>query len=117
MNLVEAFQRSDKFISFSLIISTILSFLVLTIYLIYYPLLPPKLPLFYSLPWGQSQLVAKPEFVLLPGMLLILTLVNSLIVYHLHESQEVLKKMLMSTLVILSLIISITGIRIIYIFI
>jgi hypothetical protein len=38
--------------------------------------LPVKIPLFYSLPWGEEQLVNKQLFFILPGLMLVFSLLN-----------------------------------------
>lgn len=42
----------------------------------FWPQLPPKVPLLYSRPWGEDQLVTKPLIFLLPGTATLLTLIN-----------------------------------------
>jgi len=38
--------------------------------------LPPEVPLLYSKPWGEEQLVKKPFILFLPGLATIFTLIN-----------------------------------------
>ena len=38
--------------------------------------LPPQVPVVYSRPWGEEQLLSKPFIILLPGLATLLTLIN-----------------------------------------
>lgn len=50
--------------------------------------LPPLVPLWYTLPWGEGQL-AQPSFLLIiPGLTFILGQINSLLVWKLAKKQE-----------------------------
>lgn len=51
-------------------LSFLFSFLVLGIIGLSYRLLPEKIPLFYSRPWGREQLAQKQLFFLVPGLML-----------------------------------------------
>lgn len=84
--------------------------------LILYNHLPTKLPLFYSLPWGQKQLISKQGFLFLPATLVMLAVVNTLITFQLHTAQQVLKKVLLFSIVFVNLIVLITALKILLIF-
>lgn len=84
--------------------------------LILYNHLPTKLPLFYSLPWGQKQLISKQGFLFLPATLVVLAAVNTLITFQLHTAQQVLKKVLLFSIVFVNLIVLITALKILLIF-
>lgn len=75
--------------------------------------LPPKLPLFYSLPWGEMQLATHQQFLILPAIISILTLINLLIFWQLHESQYFFKKILLVSSITVSLILTVTFVKII----
>lgn len=115
--IIKLLTKSDKFFLFPLTISTF-SFLFITIFFfLFYQKLPPKLPLFYSLPWGEPQLGSKEQFLLLPTILILTTLTNTLIASQLHPLQFVLKRILMLSLVFINLIILVTALKILLIFI
>lgn len=46
------------------------------LYAIFYQFMPPLVPLLFSRPWGQSQLISKNLFILLPASVTILFLIN-----------------------------------------
>lgn len=79
--------------------------------------LPNKLPLFYSLSWGDNQLATLQQFFIIPGVLLLVTLGNLIISWQLHVSQSFFKKVLLISSLINTLILTITFIKIVFIFI
>lgn len=110
-------NSSDKYFSISITVTIISIIVILAFFLIFYSRLPDTLPLFYSLPWGENQLAAKQQFLLLPIILTLICLVNSLISSQLHSVQYLLKRMLLFSLIIIDLILVITTLKIILIFI
>lgn len=107
--------NSDPYIFFSLLlvsISIILTFLII----LTGQLLPNRLPLFYSLPWGQSQLVNKNQLLIIPAAISLISLVNFIILSHLHQSQDFFKKILIFTSVLSFILLMITAIKIVLIF-
>jgi len=82
-----------------------------------YERLPSELPLFYSLPWGEGQLVPIFQIVVLPSLTVIITLTNLLVSWHLHESQFLLKRMISIFSASLSLLITLAALRIMWLFI
>ncbi|MBI2040133.1 hypothetical protein HYT18_03600 [Candidatus Microgenomates bacterium] len=79
--------------------------------------LPNKLPLFYSLPWGDNQLATHQQFFIIPAIIMLIALGNLAISWHLHLSQTFFKKILMISSLINTLILSLTYLKIIFIFI
>lgn len=96
-----------------LIISAVLAIFIL----LFFKHLPDKLPLFYSLSWGENQLVDHNQFLIIPASIVLVTLVNLLIVGQLHNQQSFFKKVLLINTFIVSLILVITFIKILLIFI
>lgn len=91
-------------------------FIGLTILLIS-PLLPPKLPLFYSLPWGEEQLTAPLQFFTIPAISILITLLNLTISSNLHSAQLLFKKILIVSSLLSTLILTITFVKIVFIFV
>ncbi len=79
--------------------------------------LPDKLPLFYSFTWGPNQLASHREFFLLPLTVAVITLVNLFLSRQLHQSQYFFKLILTATSLMISLILTITFVKIVLIFI
>lgn len=94
---------------------TVSAFIALTI-LFFFTSLPKKLPLFYSLPWGESQLASHQQFFILPATIVLIALANLIVSWQLHQSQTFFKKILLASSLITTLILTITFIRIIFIF-
>lgn len=81
------------------------------------PFLPPKLPLFFSLTWGDSELVDKTQLLIIPASLAALMLFNLIIYWRLSENQLLLRKILIFTGLVTTAIIMVSFARMILIFI
>ena len=79
--------------------------------------LPFQLPLFYSKPWGESQMVNLLQFTILPTTSVLFTLINYSISWYLHDSQILFKRVLALSSLIYAILIFITSVKIITIFI
>lgn len=75
--------------------------------------LPSKLPLFYSLPWGDEQLATHQQFLIIPASITLITILNLVISAQLHPSQSFFKKAVLSSSVVVSLILTIVFIKVI----
>ena len=64
----------------------------------YFDSLPPQLPLFYSLPWGQSQLVSPQYLYLLPLSSLIILFIDVFFILFLAKQKLLSTILLISTL-------------------
>lgn len=94
-----------------------LSLLMVVIILALYRFLPPKLPLFYSLPWGEKQLAGKEQLLIIPSSIALVSLGNLIFSWHLHSSQDIFKKILYFSSLLITLLMTITFLKIILIFI
>lgn len=101
-------------ISFTLVL---LSLLMTLFIVIAFRFLPPKLPLFYSLPWGEKQLAGKFQLLIIPAIIISVAFFNLIISRQLHPSQVFFKKILLLSSVLISLILTITFLKIVFIFI
>lgn len=101
-------------ISFTLVL---LSLLMTLFIVIAFRFLPPKLPLFYSLPWGEKQLAGKFQLLIIPAIIISVAFFNLIISRQLHPSQVFFKKILLFSSILISLILTITFLKIIFIFI
>lgn len=95
----------------------IISFILSMVILFGMRSLPPQLPLFYSLSWGDNQLATHREFLLIPAIIIVITVFNSVISWQLHPSQSFFKKILLFSPLVISLLFTITFIKIILNFI
>lgn len=96
-----------------LIISLIITIIILTLF----KFLPPKLPLFYSLPWGEGQLATSEQFLIIPASISAVALLNLIIFGQLHNQQYFFKKVLLLSSIAVTIILIITFIKIILMFI
>lgn len=94
-----------------------LSLFLTLIILVFFKNLPPKLPLFYSLPWGERQLATHLQLLIIPALMSIISLINLIISWQLHQSLEFFKKTLLTASFISCIIFSVTFVKIITIFI
>lgn len=70
--------------------------------------LPPQIPLYYSLPWGQSQLAPASSLFILPTISLVLLLINHLFAISLTKTSALLSRLLVVISLIFSLLSLIT---------
>lgn len=98
-------------------IPLLLSSLITLFIAIYTRFLPSKLPLFYSLPWGEKQLASNLQLLIIPASITLVTLSNLIISWQLHSSQSFFKNILLFSSLLVSLILIITFFKIILIFI
>ncbi len=78
--------------------------------------LPKKLPLFYSLPWGEGQLVTLSQFLIIPALVSALALFNLLVFWQLKSSQNFLKQILIYSTLLSTAVLMLSFIKIILIF-
>lgn len=111
------FNNPDKYFSYPLIF-TLISVIVSSIFLtLTINKLPSQLPLFYSLPWGESQLIPTTQIFLLPIIMMASLLINFFISSQLHQSQIILKRMLTLNTIAIDVILLITIFKVLTIFI
>lgn len=79
----------------------------------FYPKLPPLIPLYYSHPWGESQLAGPIFLLLLPGTSFFFTFLNLALAVNFLEKRKFLSIILSWTSVIVSLFSLITLAKII----
>lgn len=108
MNSLARYQLTTPFV---------LSFCLTVLILLLPKFLPSKLPLFYSLPWGEAQLTNQNKFFIIPVACLTIHIVNILVYRQLHPQQIMLKQILSLTSLLCSLILTLTFLKIITTFI
>lgn len=110
-------KQQDPIIFWLNFISLLFVLIILSLFALSLSRLPSKLPLFYSLPWGEGQLVNLSQFIILPATAILVLLVNLTVSWHLHPSQVVAKRMLSASTALVSFLLFLTAVRIIFIFI
>jgi len=77
--------------------------------------LPPEIPIFYSRPWGDEQLIARPFILLLPGLATVFSLINLKLAGIFFSSEKALTYFLVWFNLIVTLLAVITFWRILFI--
>lgn len=95
----------------------ILSLVMTAVIMILFKFLPPKLPLFYSIAWGNGQLATQKQFLIIPASISLITILNLVISRQLHPSQSFFKKVLLISSIVASVILITTFIKIILMFV
>jgi hypothetical protein len=75
--------------------------------------LPPKLPFFYSRPWGEEQLVSPFMLFLLPALGLVIFFINSFVSALLPKEEKLMKQVLSITFAVFNFLSLVTLIQII----
>lgn len=75
--------------------------------------LPPVLPFFYSLPWGEQQLIALPFFLISPMLIPLFFLIQIIIAVKMYRNYAILTRLLFFSLCTFSLLLGITLVKIV----
>jgi len=86
------------------LLSVLIGIFQITAIILTHKTIPPEVPLFYSLRWGQSQLVNSFFLFLLPGISLIMLLLN-LVISFIFFDKEKRDYFLVRTMIVFSFII------------
>lgn len=113
----ESFVTSNQLVLWITLFLIVLSLILSIVILLGLKSLPPKLPLFYSLPWGNDQLASHQELLLIPAIIIMITLLNLVVSWQLHSSQSFFKGILVYSPLVISLLLIVTFIKIIFNFI
>lgn len=115
--LLKFYKYQDKIVLWSMFFSIMFALFIFIAWASNYRFLPPQLPLYYSLPWGDGQLVDKSQFIILPSIIILIMLVNLIISWHLHPSQLAIKRILMISTSVIGLVILMSVLKILFIFV
>lgn len=105
MNALFNNLKNDKMIFFSLIATTVFIVLNLTIILFFYQSLPPYIPLYNQMPWGEPRLGTKIE-IFIPSVLILAIIIFNFFISGLYYQKIPLISRLFT---ITSLLISFLG--------
>lgn len=84
--------------------SLILIILQVVAILVSWRALPPEVPLFYSRPWGEEQLIGQIGLFLIPCFSFLVLLINFTILKFVSKKESLLRQILISTAAFFSLI-------------
>lgn len=118
MSLLESFSLLGKFWQEKLngsIIKWNIFIIIIQIALIFYKfsVLPSRIPLFYSLPWGELRLVNYSYIFILPGLSLFFAMINNLLAVYYYININVISRLLIIFSLLFSLFSLISLIQII----
>ena len=118
MNILKRFinfyQHQDSILFWATSTSILLALFLTILFLSTLDQLPNQIPLFFSLPWGDNQLAQKNQFAILPALIILITLGNLIITWHLHTSQLTIKRIILLSTTVLSVFTFVAGMHIIY---
>jgi hypothetical protein len=115
--IINFYQKSDKYVFYSSFTAIFSILIIINAFAWYYPDLPSQIPIYYALPWGDSQMGELSQFAIMPFIIVLIWLSNLFITWHLHDSQVVLKRLLAGTTITSSIILTITAVKILRIFV
>ncbi|HAP37738.1 hypothetical protein A2574_00530 [Candidatus Shapirobacteria bacterium RIFOXYD1_FULL_38_32] len=75
--------------------------------------LPPQVPLFYSLPWGEPQLAPASQLFFLPTFSIVFSLINNLLAATIFSKTTLLSKLLVVSSLVISILSLVTLFQII----
>ena len=110
-------KLTKRFYIWTSVTSLIISLILILIIFFLFRYLPPRLPLFYSFSWGESQLASHYQFYIIPLSIILITFINLLISAQLHSSQLFFKKGLLLSSLVITTILTITIIKIVFVFV
>ncbi len=68
--------------------------------IIVWTFLPPQVPLFYTRPWGEEQLVHPANLFILPGLGLLVFLINLFILSFVPKEEKLISQILISLILV-----------------
>ncbi len=87
-------KSTDRTIKLSFQITYIFLGAQVGLLLFFWKRLPPQLPLFYSHPWGEKQLVDPIFLALLPGISAVVSMANLAMIFTLTKNEKFLNQLL-----------------------
>lgn len=112
MQFLNIFQ--DSLISWVIKLNCIVTGLEFLILVIVWKFIPPQVPLFYSRPWGNEQLVDKKTLFLIPAASLALNIINLLLGNYFLGKEKLLAKFFIFTDFLINLLLIITFVEILF---
>lgn len=96
--------QSDKIIGFSFLFSLFLILLSLLPIVLFYSKLPPVIPLFNQMPWGEERLSEKQNILILPAIALFVFIANFSIASFLYEKMPLVCRIIFTTSLLVCLL-------------
>lgn len=103
--------QSDKIMWFSFIFSFFLVAVSLLFIAFFYKQLPPVIPLFNQMPWGEERLSEKQDIFFPPAVTFFIFIANFSIAFFLYEKMPLVCRMLCTTSLLVCLLMLLVVIR------
>lgn len=94
---------NDQFSKRIILVNLIINVGIVALIIGSYNFIPPQIPLLYSLPWGDQQLVSTNTLFLIPGLLFLFLVLNFLLATIFNNSSGINQDRLLITTRILSI--------------
>lgn len=104
----------QRYIKKTAIIIAIFFIMSILLIALKWPSLPPQIPLYYSVIWGEKQLASAWELSIIPTLILSVSIINFAIAFFLVRDQELFVKILIYTALFCSGLLFITLFKIIF---
>ena len=98
------FIKLDKIAKWTISLSAIIILIELAFVGLLYNRLPPLMPIFNQLPWGEQRLGSKIEIFIPIGIILLYFTINFLLTAKFHEKLPLLSRMLSITTFLISIL-------------
>jgi hypothetical protein len=106
--------KEDKIIRWGLSLVVLLLIIELLCIFLFYFSLPPVIPLFNQMPWGESRLGAKPAIFLPVAIPLAFLMLNFSLITRLYEKIPLISRMLSITTLLITVLSCIFVVRTLY---
>lgn len=94
MNVKLRYLFEDKTLKFSTILALLVIAACSALVVFYQSKLPPYVPFFNSFPWGVERLVSSKGVMLIPGVLIIVYVINTLLSVWIYNAHALLARIL-----------------------
>lgn len=103
----------NRYFSLNLILSLTLILTQAWVLVLNRQALPPRVPLWYSKPWGEEQLAFSWQLWLVPGLSVVFLIINLILANYFYRQERFLGKMIMAVNTVVSLLGALVILRIV----
>ena len=104
MNDLFKYFKADKIVKWSTLIAALLTLCEIAYITLFYFSLPPFIPVFNQLPWGEERLGTELEIFLPVIITIAFFIFNFLLLNHLYEKMPLASRMLSITTILISIL-------------
>jgi len=107
-----SFFPKDKLLAWNIRMDFFLVLSQSLLLVLLYKYIPPQIPLFFSQPWGDDQLVDKIYICLIPATLLLVFIVNIFLSSLFFQKEKLLSRIIIFTTTLIFVLLTVTFIKI-----